>query len=93
MTLDRRNLQSWAGEGEEAIPGAEEDWTVKGEEDVDSTTVKEEGEEDSRTVKEEGEEDSRTVKEEEEEGLSLVKEEEDVGEEDLIPVKGEVLRP
>ena len=32
------------------------------------------------------------AKEEEEEGLSLVKEE-DVGGEDLIPVKGEVLRP
>ena len=83
LTLNRRNLQSRAGEGEEAIPGAEEDLTVKGEEEADSMTAKEEGEE----------EDSRTVKEEEEEGLSLVKEEEDVGEEDLIPVKGEVLRP
>ena len=82
LTLNRRNLQSRAGEGEGAIPGAEEDLTVKGEEEVDLMTAKEEGEEDSRTVKEE-----------EEEGLILVEEEEDVGGEDLIPVKGEVLRP
>ena len=61
LTLDRRSLQSRAGEGEEAIPGEEEDLTVKGEEEVDLTTVKEEGEEDSRIVEEEGEEDSRTV--------------------------------
>ena len=61
LTLDRRNLQNQAGEGEEAIPGEEEDLTVKGEEEVDLTTVKEEGEEDSRIVEEEGEEDSRTV--------------------------------
>ena len=61
LTLNRRNLQSRAGEGEEAIPGEEEDLTVKGEEEVDLTTVKEEGEEDSRIVEEEGEEDSRTV--------------------------------
>ena len=93
LTLDRRNLQNQAGEGEEAIPGAEVDLTVKGEEEVDSTTVKEEEGEDSRTVKEEEEEGLSLAKEEEEEGLNLVKEEEDVGEEDLTAIKGEVLRP
>ena len=90
LNLGRVTQLSPAGEGEEAMPGVEEeeDWitveevaeedlgTVMEEEDL--RAVKKVGEEAWRRVEEVGEEDSRTVKKVGEEDLGTAKEEEDL---------------
>ena len=74
LNLDRLTSQNQDGEGEEEVPGEEEDSKTL-QEEGDSRTIKE-GEV-SIIVREEGEEDSRPVKEGEEVDLILVVEEEE----------------
>ena len=83
LNLDRLTSQNQDGEGEEEVPGEEEDSKTL-QEEGDLRTIKE-GEV-SIIVREEGEEDSRPVKEGEEVDLILVVEEEEE-EEDLSSVK------